>query len=290
MNSNSKKGSNNQSILYVEIMASILPCPMTIAMTMTDGDRSKHQGEKKQKRRHPLKMPLRTDPETNRIICRFHNYDARSGCKKYNDSKNDYNNPSKKKNCNCELDHETCHVCLKKGHPAHRCNHLDNPLSEIWKEFCSLTLQNTRPEDYPTNKTVLGDTIVWIGDTVTVTVPARTNTNNNTNNTTSDKTATNTTTMLVSPPKIDGFKPGEDDQLGRCRRQKKIESGYMLQLQHGSVIVDAGAHLGDTVLTLAIHARAKGRKDLRFVAFEPCREKCDFIRSVIVANDLRGTV
>lgn len=240
----------------------------------------------RQKRRHPLKMPLRTDPVTNRVICRFHNYDAESGCKKYN---HHCKNPGGDEENACVLDHETCHICLEKGHPAHACSHLDNPNSNVWKRFSSLTLKNTRPDDYPTNKTVLGDTIVWIGDTAsTISIaPSSSRTNGDNGDA---PTTTDDRTLLVSPPKINGFKIGEDDQLGRCKRQKKIEAAFMLQLGHGSVIVDAGAHLGDTVLTLAVHARAKQRTDLRFVALEPCPEKCDFIRTVVAANKLVGTV
>jgi FkbM family methyltransferase len=252
--------------------------------------RSKHQQAKKkdkQKRRHPLKMPLRTDPVTNRIICRFHNYDARSGCKKHNDRFKNLKNGEENHYAPCELDHETCHVCLEKGHPAHRCCHFENTCSKVWKEFCSLTLKNTRPEDYPSNKTVLGDPIIWIGDTATITVPATNNTADGNNR---SATVTTMTTITVSPPKIDGFQVGEDDQLGRCRRQKKIEAAYMMWLGPGSVIVDVGAHLGDTVLTLAVHARAQNRRDLQFVALEPCPVKCEFIRSAVAANNLLETV
>eukprot|EP00536_Pseudo-nitzschia_multiseries_P017035 jgi/Psemu1/292813/fgenesh1_pg.1348_\ len=223
-------------------------------------------------------MPLRTDPVTNRIICRFHNYDARSGCKKFNDRNSNSNNSNANCGVSCELDHETCHICLEKGHLAHECNHLENPLSETWNDFCSLTLENTRPDDYPSNKTVLGDVILWIGDTANVTLP-RTRPNDPA-----------TTTLTISPPNIEGFKLGDDDLLLRCRKQKRIEAAFMLRLRKGSVVVDVGAHLGDTVLTLALHARANDRSDLRFVALEPCAEKCAFLRSVVAANNLRGTV
>ncbi len=248
-----------------------------------DVNRQGHrQAEKmvKKKRLHPLKMPLRTDPATNRTICRFHNYDDQSGCKKYNHYRGNLGYGEEN---TCPLDHETCHICLKKGHPAHRCSHLDNPDSDIWEGFCSLTLKNTRPDDYPTNKTVLGDTILWIGDTATIATISSSSTNDASGD--GDNT-TIETTFIISPPKIDGFLVGEDDQLLRCRRQKKIEAAFMLQLGHGSVIVDAGAHLGDTIVTLAVHARAKNRNDLRFVALEPCPEKCDYIRSVVAANKL----
>ena len=242
---------------------------------------SKMQVPTKTKKRHPLKMPLRTNPVTNQIICRFHNYDAASGCKKYNHCC--ANLESEAGNV-CALDHETCHICLEKGHLAHSCPHLDNTASEVWRQFCSLTLKNTRPDDYPTNKTVLGDPIVWIGDTVNISI------DENSIETEVDPTINDKTTIHVGPPNIDGFQVGEDDQLGRCRRQKKLEAAFMLQLGHGSVVVDAGAHLGDTTLTLALHARAKGRSDLRFVALEPCVQKCDFIKTAVAANDLSKTV
>jgi len=41
---------------------------------------------------------------------------------------------------------------------------------------------------------------------------------------------------------------------------------------------------------MAVHARANGREDLRFIAFEPSRRKCKFIRSVVRANGLEDSV
>lgn len=79
-------------------------------------------------------------------------------------------------------------------------------------------------------------------------------------------------------------------QLRRCRKHKRIEATYLLSLPHGSSFLDCGSHFGDTVLTMAIHARVHGRDDLRFIAFEPCRRKCKFIRSMVKLNNLQERV
>jgi hypothetical protein len=41
---------------------------------------------------------------------------------------------------------------------------------------------------------------------------------------------------------------------------------------------------------MAIHARVNGRDDLRFIAFEPSRRKCKFIRCMVRANGLEGSI
>lgn len=56
-------------------------------------------------------------------------------------------------------------------------------------------------------------------------------------------------------------------------------------LPYGSCFVDAGAHFGDTVITLALYARdTLGRCDLRFVAIEPNHIKAKFIQDTAKAN------
>ena len=82
----------------------------------------------------------------------------------------------------------------------------------------------------------------------------------------------------------------KDDQLWRCKRHKRIECDLLLSLPLNSSFLDVGAHLGDTVLTVALRARAIGRTDLRFFAFEPARRKCDFIRETVERNGLKGVV
>ena len=102
-----------------------------------------------------MKMPLRSNLETRVSICRFFNYST-IGCKKHGDGL-------------CELDHETCHICLETGHKALECpQYLDDALFEAFR--ATYTLKNTRPEDYPT-KTVLGDVIRWYGDTEQLKLP-----------------------------------------------------------------------------------------------------------------------
>ena len=55
---------------------------------------------------HPLQAPLVYSPcDTKQPICRYHNYDPK-GCKKAS---------------NCPLDHDHCHLCLRKGHRAIDC-------------------------------------------------------------------------------------------------------------------------------------------------------------------------
>lgn len=157
----------------------------------------------------------------------------------------------------CDLDHETCHICLKPGHVALQCEIYKDEAA--FQEFChKFTLKNTRPDDYPTYKTVLGDVILWM--------------------------------QQVQLPSLDLFRLGEDDQLHRCRKQKRIESEWLLSLSEGSSYVDVGAHLGDSVLTMALFARRHGRDDLQFLAIEPSRIKCEYMRSVVAANGLQHTV
>jgi hypothetical protein len=67
---------------------------------------------KKQKRRHPLKMPQRFTPQ-GAAICRYHNYDAKNGCLRYKDTHN--------LGKGCDLDHDHCHFCLETGHVALKC-------------------------------------------------------------------------------------------------------------------------------------------------------------------------
>jgi len=219
--------------------------------------RNLHNGKnaKKKKKRHPLQMPLRINPATNNTICRFHNYDAKSGCKKYS---NKNNIDSQKTAALCPLDHETCHVCLQKGHLAHECLHLDNPSSHIWINFLSLTLENTRPDDYPNHKTALGNAIVWIGDEYECKNVQDCH-QNCSSFAASDTAAAKQKTkrMILSPPNLPGFSLRTDDPLLRCRRQKQAEANFLKDLGHGAVVVDVGAHLGDTILTLALYASTR---------------------------------
>ena len=78
---------------------------------------------------------------------------------------------------------------------------------------------------------------------------------------------------------------GKDDQLWRCRKTKRFEASLLNSLPHGACFVDAGAHFGDTVITMALYARdTLQRHDIRFVAFEPNPEKALFIEECAAAN------
>mmetsp|Transcript_17097 Transcript_17097/g.35877 ORF Transcript_17097/g.35877 Transcript_17097/m.35877 type:complete len:349 (+) Transcript_17097:58-1104(+) len=95
--------------------------------------------------------------------------------------------------------------------------------------------------------------------------------------------------------KIPGHKPGtwsgKDDQLWRCRKTKKFEASLLSSLPLNSTFVDAGAHYGDTVVTMALYARdTLKREDLRFMAFEPNGRKVEFIEGCVRENGLEGMV
>ncbi|KAL7548145.1 hypothetical protein ACHAWF_011449 [Thalassiosira exigua] len=78
---------------------------------------------------------------------------------------------------------------------------------------------------------------------------------------------------------------GKDDQLWRCRKTKKFEASLLGNLPLGACFVDAGAHFGDTVITMALYARdTLNRRDIRFVAFEPNPTKARFIEECGAAN------
>ena len=78
---------------------------------------------------------------------------------------------------------------------------------------------------------------------------------------------------------------GKDDQLWRCRKTKKFEASLLNDLPRGASFVDAGAHFGDTVMTMALYARdTLLRDDIRFVAFEPNPTKARFIKGCAAAN------
>lgn len=81
-----------------------------------------------------------------------------------------------------------------------------------------------------------------------------------------------------------------DNQLLRCKDHKIIESKYMLNMPINSSFLDVGAHYGDTVLTMALHAKNNNRDDIRFYAFEPHPDKCNHIKNIIEINELNVKV
>ena len=90
---------------------------------------------------------------------------------------------------------------------------------------------------------------------------------------------------ILLPPRIP-----VDHQLHRCKKHKQYEGNLLSTLSKNSSFLDIGAHFGDTVLTMALLARRINRKDIRFVAFEPNKEKCDYIRIVNRLNNLNIVV
>lgn len=93
------------------------------------------------------------------------------------------------------------------------------------------------------------------------------------------------TTKIPSTKSKKGSFSGKDDQLWRCRKTKRFEASLLSSLPYGSFFVDAGAHFGDTVITMALYARdTLGRHDLRFVAIEPNHIKAKFIQETAKAN------
>jgi len=86
-----------------------------------------------------------------------------------------------------------------------------------------------------------------------------------------------------------GARP-DDGQLKRCKKHKKVEAEYLLDMPEGVAFCDVGAHFGDTVITHAVHARKHKRDDIRFFAFEPNKIKANFIRQVAKDNQLDITV
>eukprot|EP00571_Detonula_confervacea_P009858 CAMPEP_0172301456 /NCGR_PEP_ID=MMETSP1058-20130122/3342_1 /TAXON_ID=83371 /ORGANISM="Detonula confervacea, Strain CCMP 353" /LENGTH=315 /DNA_ID=CAMNT_0013011581 /DNA_START=141 /DNA_END=1088 /DNA_ORIENTATION=+ len=92
-------------------------------------------------------------------------------------------------------------------------------------------------------------------------------------------------TAKIPGKRQNGTWSGKDDQLWRCRKTKRFEASLLNNLPHGACFVDAGAHFGDTVITMAIYARdTLQRHDIRFVAFEPNRTKAQFIEECAEAN------
>jgi FkbM family methyltransferase len=78
----------------------------------------------------------------------------------------------------------------------------------------------------------------------------------------------------------------EDNQILRCPKHKLYESTLLQSIHLNGTFIDAGAHWGDTVITMSLFARRIGRNDIRFFAFEPCKSKCDYIESITKLNNL----
>ena len=86
----------------------------------------------------------------------------------------------------------------------------------------------------------------------------------------------------VCPVSFDG-----NHELLRCKKHKTIEGTYLLETPKNSSFLDIGANFGDTVLTMALHAKNNDRPDICFFAFEPNKIKCQVIEEVAERNGLK---
>jgi len=80
------------------------------------------------------------------------------------------------------------------------------------------------------------------------------------------------------------------DQLLFDPKHKEYEANLLLKLPNNFSFLDIGGHYGDTVLTMAIHARKNNRDDIRFFVFEPNLDKCIYIKKISLLNNLNINV
>ena len=90
--------------------------------------------------------------------------------------------------------------------------------------------------------------------------------------------------------KLIGWTDFPDNQLLRCKNHKLYESNLILGLPLDYSYLDVGSHYGDTVLTLALYAKKWNRKDIRFFAFEPNKQKCRHIKFIAKLNSINVKV
>lgn len=82
----------------------------------------------------------------------------------------------------------------------------------------------------------------------------------------------------------------EIELLLRYPKHKKYEADLLLKLPIGYSFLDIGGHYGDTVFTMAIHAKNNNRSDIRFYVFEPDTYKCKMMKENVLLNDLNIVV
>ena len=96
--------------------------------------------------------------------------------------------------------------------------------------------------------------------------------------------------ITVLGDKLFGWKITRYDLLYRCPKQRKFQLKHLLQMEKNTSFLDIGANFGDTVCTFAIYAKNNNRKDINFFAFEPNKNKCDYIKYISKINDLNITI
>lgn len=81
-----------------------------------------------------------------------------------------------------------------------------------------------------------------------------------------------------------------DEFRGRIARHEPLTMRILLEhsltLQPGSVIINSGAHVGDTCLVIARHLIDSGREDVVVYGIDPSRTKLDFIQEVADLNGI----
>jgi len=92
--------------------------------------------------------------------------------------------------------------------------------------------------------------------------------------------------VTILGDKLKGWTLFPDNLLYRCPKQKHFQLQHLLQMPINSSFLDIGSHFGDTVCTFAIYAKNNNRNDINFFAFEPNKDKCDYISKISKLNNL----
>ncbi len=84
-----------------------------------------------------------------------------------------------------------------------------------------------------------------------------------------------------------------DDFLGRLHHEEKTHSLFFNTVanldQKRYLIIDAGAHVGDTAVWIAQFAK-KAKKNIKVLAVDPDQSKIDFINDLAVKNNLQNHI
>jgi FkbM family methyltransferase len=92
--------------------------------------------------------------------------------------------------------------------------------------------------------------------------------------------------LTVLNDELIGWDQFNDGLLWGYKDHKAYEAKLLLSLPLNYSFLDVGAHYGDTILTMALHAKNNNRSDIRFFAFEPNSTKCDYIQRIAKLNNL----
>ena len=77
---------------------------------------------------------------------------------------------------------------------------------------------------------------------------------------------------------------------GHEPKTNKLLIEYSLKVPKKSIIIDAGAHVGDTGLLIARELKDNGRNDVMVYEIDPNREKIDFITRTAQYNHLNNVI